>query len=465
MKQFPRPRTAGFVCALVCVLPWVGLSVPAQAQGVAPSPTRQAGAAADPATAVLPPAWPLLPAEPSADLPALPEGLAGARAQWQRVNEQVAAFARGHIDLLRWEQAQPGNRPTGTAAAPGEPMGPQAAVAASLRQRPDLFTRPGMNARERAAVQAAWASHVQAVHKAWVDAVTARARATLLAQAHDATRTGAELGRRMVVAGNWSQARQMREQLTETGAWHALVAARLAERAAVEALASRIGLWQAADVTALAARLPDGLPALPETPWPGQDINAERIESRALQADAGLALMRTELERDLRAADPAREAALQAQMERALASTEPNRPPHIDALERAGDAATERSLHAQARLLIQAAERRSAARLAWQQLAIRHATARQASEGLVKLQQALDQENLLRYNGMLQSTWDLLSSARERIAALDTALQARAAYWRALADAQALLAGAPASAIGLQADAPAAAGSAAPAGH
>jgi len=43
---------------------------------------------------------------------------------------------------------------------------------------------------------------------------------------------------------------------------------------------------------------------------------------------------------------------------------------------------------------------------------------------------------------MLQSTWDLLASARERMASLDTALQARRAYWLALADWQALLAGA-----------------------
>jgi len=457
MTSFRRPRPACLAAALAAACAM---------SSAAAAPFPDGLAAADPATATSPQTWPLLPAEPSAQVPALPDGAASARSQWQLVNEQVAGFARGHIDLLRWEQARPDASAPAAEVAPANALTLQAAVSASLRHQPDLFTRAEMNARERAAVQAAWAQHVQSVQKAWIDAVAARERARLMAQAHDITRTGAELGRRMVVAGNWSQARQMREQLGESSAWQALVSARLAERAAVEALAGRMGLWRGEDVVALAARLPQGLPALPDAVWPGRDVSAERIEALALQADPELALMRTEVDRERRASDPAREALLQDRMDQALARSGASGPPHIDALERAGDAAAERALHGQAKLLAQAAERRSAARLAWQQLAMRHAAARQATDGLLQLQTALDQENLLRYNGMLQSTWDLLASARERIAALDTAQQARAAYWRALADGQALLAGAPASVVSLSPDTAAAGstGAAAP-GH
>lgn len=458
MTSFRRPRPACLALAMAaaCAL------TPAAAGTSLPDGL----AAADPASPAPSAAWPLLPAEPSAQVPALPDGAAAARAQWQRVNEQVAGFARGHIDLLRWEQARTDASAPAAETAPADPLTLQAAVSASLLQQPDLFIRAGMNARERAAVQAAWARHVQSVQKAWIDAVAARERARLMAQAHDVSRTGAELGRRMVVAGNWSQARQMRELLGESSAWQALVLARLAERTAVEALAGRLGLWQGQDVVALAARLPQGLPALPQVIWPGQEVTAERIETLALQADPELALTRTEVERDRRASDPAREALLLRQMDQALARSGISGPPHIEALERPGAAAAKRALHGQTKLLAQAAERRSAARLAWQQLAMRHAAARQATDGLLQLQTALDQENLLRYNGMLQSTWDLLGSARERITALDTAQQARAAYWRALADGQALLAGAPASAVSLSPDTAAAgsAGAAAP-GH
>ncbi len=61
---------------------------------------------------------------------------------------------------------------------------------------------------------------------------------------------------------------------------------------------------------------------------------------------------------------------------------------------------------------------------------------------LAGLKDAQQQETLLRYNGMFDSTWQLLASARERLDALDAALMARRAYWRAQASWQALLAGA-----------------------
>ncbi|MCY1382506.1 hypothetical protein D9M69_705310 [compost metagenome] len=82
------------------------------------------------------------------------------------------------------------------------------------------------------------------------------------------------------------------------------------------------------------------------------------------------------------------------------------------------------------------------ARQAWAQLQARHASAVHAQNVVAQLQAALEQETLLRYNGMLQSSWELLASARERMQSLDAALQARSDYWRAKADWQALLAGA-----------------------
>ena len=54
-----------------------------------------------------------------------------------------------------------------------------------------------------------------------------------------------------------------------------------------------------------------------------------------------------------------------------------------------------------------------------------------------------EQETLLRYNGMLQSTWELLDATRERLAAATAAAQARHAYWTAWLDWQLLLAGGP----------------------
>ena len=82
------------------------------------------------------------------------------------------------------------------------------------------------------------------------------------------------------------------------------------------------------------------------------------------------------------------------------------------------------------------------ARQAWANLQARHASAVHAQNVVAQLQAALEQETLLRYNGMLQSSWDLLASARERLAALHDAVQARRDFWLAQADWDALLAGA-----------------------
>ncbi len=138
-------------------------------------------------------------------------------------------------------------------------------------------------------------------------------------------------------------------------------------------------------------------------------------------------------------------------------------PPHIDNLSLLRDHALERAVSAEATLLRQAAERRSMARQAWATLQVRHASALHAQNVVTQLQTALEQDTQLRYNGMLQSTWELLASARERLAALDAALQARRGYWLAQADWQALLAGADYAGPDTTSSSPS--GSTAPAGH
>jgi outer membrane protein TolC len=70
-------------------------------------------------------------------------------------------------------------------------------------------------------------------------------------------------------------------------------------------------------------------------------------------------------------------------------------------------------------------------------------TAQQTQAQVLRLHTELSQETLLRYNGMLKSTWDLLASARTRIDSVDAALQAQRQLWLAHADLMAVLAGLP----------------------
>ncbi|HEX5738483.1 MAG TPA: hypothetical protein VFY22_08235 [Hydrogenophaga sp.] len=405
--------------------------------------------AADPATAVT--------ASPALTLPTpgnpqpmdAPADLQQARDIWRRANERVAEFPRGHIDLLRWEASHPNQlRPALMPSTTSDtPLGMREALRRSLRHRPDLYTRNGMNALARAEVQVAYARHRRALERAWIDAVAARQAARHASEVLDAARVGSELGRRMVLAGNWSQARLMREQLLEATAWQTAANAQVTSMQAREKLAGLMGLWDAASVAQLDQRLPDSLPALPASALPGPHLAEADIESAVLRSHPTLGQELQATQRRFTGLSAGRweawvkasEAAVHAMPERpgeGIAT-----PPHLDDIALLSDHPLEGAVQAQTELLAKAAQRRSMAREAWAQVRLRHASAQHAQDVVSKLQTALEQDTQLRYNGMLQSSWELLASARERIGSLDAALRARRDYWRAHSDWRALLAG------------------------
>lgn len=377
-----------------------------------------------------------------------PADIEQARALWLEANRRVAAFPRGHIDLLRWESAQARPGAAAEPAAAPAPLTPGEALRASLRQRPDLFTHAGMNPLEQARVRMAYAAHGQTLQQAWIDAVAARDRARLRSAVHEAARTGSELGRRMVQTGNWPAARWLQEQAIESQAWQARADAELAARAALERLAGLMGVWQTDALRSLDQRLPAGLPALPERLTPGEGLTEDGIEAAALRADPLLALAREPASRHFTALPEGRWAAWSAAREAALdalpdpANAGGMQPPHIGDPLLLREAGLLEADEQRAALLARAGERRAMARLAWAQLQARHAAALHAERVLARLREAQWQETQLRYNGMFDSTWQLLASTREHLGALEAAVMARRAHWRAQAGWQALLAGA-----------------------
>lgn len=423
---------------------WLALTFGLTAQATTPDDALRAADPAQPAAATSLP----LPAPQRLDAPESPADLERARAVWREANRRVAEFPRGHIDLLRWEAAQPRENPAaGAAAATPGPLGLAEALRASLRQRPDLFTHAGMNALAQARVRVAYADHVRELQHAWIDAIAARERVRLRAAVLDAARSGSELGRRMVQAGNWPQARLLQEQLIESAAWQAEADAALARHAALERLAGLMGIWRADEVRALDERLGAALPAMPERLRPADGLTVDGIEAAVLRADPVLALETAPARRLFDSLPAGRWTAWGAARDNAIAAMpEPAdgraTPPHIDDLSLLREHRLLEADEHRARLLARASERRAMARNAWAQLQARHAGAWHAERVLAGLKDAQQQETLLRYNGMFDSTWQLLASARERLDALDAALMARRDYWRAQASWQALLAGA-----------------------
>lgn len=62
----------------------------------------------------------------------LPKGVEEEMVDWKKANADVAQFPRGHIDLLKWEEANPGAAPRpqpAPAAAPAAPATPPPAPA------------------------------------------------------------------------------------------------------------------------------------------------------------------------------------------------------------------------------------------------------------------------------------------------------------------------------------------------
>jgi outer membrane protein TolC len=385
------------------------------------------------------PWWPVW-----AQTPSPPENpaLSQARQQWREANERVGEFPRGHIDLLKWEQRN--LPPAGASDRSGPALTADEAVRRALRLHPGLFGAPPANAVQARERHQALLARITEVRQAWQDAVLA-AQALALQQARgEVADSGAELGRRMVQAGNWSQGRLLREQVTQAREGLALLQARQTERTARERLARALGLSNAGEVAALAQQLPAELPEPPAT-LDTPDLDA--LAARVIAADAALGQQRLDTARQVGALPAGVLPQLAQARETSVASLPPDglpgSAPVITDTRLTRDHALGETAEAQAALAMAESERRSQAREAWGRLQDQHALARQTGAVLLPLVTAQEHETLLRYNGMLQSTWELLDATRERIAATAAAAQARHAYWTAWLDWQLLLAGGP----------------------
>ena len=91
--------------------------------------------------------------------------------------------------------------------------------------------------------------------------------------------------------------------------------------------------------------------------------------------------------------------------------------------------------------------------------------ARHYRDEIVPLRKRISEENLLRYNGMLISVFELLADARQQIAAVNTYIEALRDFWLAETTLQLALTGKSPGAIGLPSAGMAAASVGAEAGH
>lgn len=241
--------------------------------------------------------------------------------------------------------------------------------------------------------------------KAWITAVAAAQGAAALVQAQETAQAAGELSRRMTQVGNLSKLQQAKDQLMLSDATLQLARAQQAAFNAREQLIVVLGLWGGQTGFALPAELP----ALPPQPQEVHDVESRAVRERM----------------ELRTA--------QDQWQRQRASKP--RPANADALwDAMGDAAGVRAL---------AVSTRSEARQVYNNYRTAYDVARHYQSEVLPLRKFINDETVLRYNGMLLSVFDLLADTRAQALGTASAIEAQRDFWLAEADLQTLLAGAP----------------------
>jgi outer membrane protein TolC len=301
----------------------------------------------------------------------------------------------------------------------------------------------------------------------WVRAVAAQQQVKYAEQVRTAADAGAELARRMQSAGNFNRLQRAREQAFSAEAVAQLARAQQAALSAREALVRSLGLNEAqARTLQLPERLPDPPKNARDEAETTQRAIDQRLDVRMAQANLQFTAGELGLTRITSVINGMHIAAVR--------NSETGEPPQTGyELELPipifdfGDAARSRSqsvymaaVHRTAQLAVEAG---SHVRETYGAYRTAHELARHYLDEVVPLRKAISDENLLRYNGMFISVFELLADAREQVASVSQAIEAQRDFWLADAALQAVLIGKPAGAVTLQS--PAAGATRSDAGH
>lgn len=314
----------------------------------------------------------------------------GAAVDWRRANESVGEFRRGHVDALKWEEANQRNaeksaETPATLALTSADDAVRLAWKAHLDLGETLAVLPTEIAGRIAAgrwseIDLAWRRRAHDLdellevavdaRKAWLQAVAAGKGVKHRQDALSAAESAAELAARMARVGNWNKLQEARVQTALNAARMDL---RRAEYARAKAQAELLAALRLTGVHS-SIQLPDAPPELPAAPA-SDVVLRQRLDAVAAEL------------------------------------------PRAERLRTTGGAAVAITAYRAS-----------------------HDIALRAREDLA-LQDFVVEETTLRYNGMLVSVWDLLGEVRKRAQAAADAVDALRDFWIADADLQHLLLG------------------------
>ena len=280
--------------------------------------------------------------------------------------------------------------------------------------------------------------------RAWSSAVAANESVHYMEQVKAAAEASAELARRMAAAGNFSKLDQARDQLFYAEATAQLARAKQAALVERERLTRLMGLW-GEDVAFV---LPERLPELPKAFLELADLESQAVKQRldvqgamkeAERVAASLGLTRATgfvnvfeigYRRNSDSGEP-RQTGYEIEL----------RLPVFDW----GGARVARAEHLYMQAVNRAADTavkaRSEVREAYGAYRTAFDLAKHYRQEIVPLRKRISEENLLRYNGMLISIFELLVDARQQVAAVNAYIETLRDFWIAETTLQLALTG------------------------
>jgi outer membrane protein TolC len=272
------------------------------------------------------------------------------------------------------------------------------------------------------------------VRRAYFNAVAAQELVKYFQQVKEAAEASNELARRMVAAGNFNKLAQMREQAFYADATSDLARAQHQAVAERERLSRLLGL----SGEQLNFQLPERLPDLPAQPAEPKDAEQTAIEKRLDVLMAKRATESTAKSLGLTKATRFVNVLEVGYQNKSETGSSRSNGYEIELELPLFDFGSTRTARAEA-LYMQAVHRtaavavnaRSEVRESYSGYRTAYDLAKHYRDEVVPLRKRISDENLLRYNGMLASVFELLADSREQVRSVTAYVEALRDFWNA----------------------------------
>ena len=310
----------------------------------------------------------------------------------------------------------------------------------------DLLTLPqrqvisrGQIAQAKVQLSANVVDQVTEVRQAWVRTIGAQQVLQYASQVNSAAQASAELARRMLQVGNFTKLQRARQQVFYADATARLASAQHEASARREELIRQLGLT---DAQTRELKLPERLPDLPKEPRQASAVSAHAAQQRLdvqmarIQLDNAGRSQRLNLLTSI--VDVELGIRRDTVFDNAAGTKTPRtgyelgiRLPIFDWGSAQRDAMNAQSLAAANRYESTVRSASSQLRESYSAYRTAYDVAKHYREEIVPLRKAMADENVLLYNGMFISVFELLADTRDQISSVMAAINTYQQFWLA----------------------------------